>query len=346
MDGIDGNGRFSHLMTEQSILFLRELLGDNNVIENEPMAVHTSFRTGGPADLFLRVSSLEQLQQVLRRTKEEQEPCFILGRGTNLLVGDRGFRGCVITMADNTAPVTDTAEETDADERGSNLSDASFRGSSSLGHVLVQGTIIKAGAGASMSGVANAARDHGLSGFEFASGIPGSIGGGLVMNAGAYDGGMDQVVRSARLLMPDGKILDVPRGDMRFGYRRSVLKEIPAIALEATLELTQSETAAVDERMKDLNRRRREKQPLEYPSAGSTFKRPEGHFAGKLIMEAGMRGFRIGGAAVSEKHCGFVINVDHATSADILAVIRAVQEKVLETSGIRLEQEVICLGDF
>lgn len=311
------------MMTEELVPGLTTLLGTENVRQDEPMAVHTSFRTGGPADLLLRTNTLEQLRQTLKIVTEAQIPFFILGRGTNLLVGDGGYHGAVITMVEETLPLRD-----------------------SLSDIRTEGNVIRAGAGASLAKVAGEARDRGLAGFEFASGIPGSVGGALVMNAGAYDGGMDQVVSSVVLMMPDGGVKKIRREDMKFGYRRSLLKEIPAIALGAELILEKSSPEAVNARMQELNRRRREKQPLEYPSAGSTFKRPEGMFAGQLIMEAGMKGFRIGGAAVSEKHCGFVINQDHATSADICAVIDAVKQRVYENAGVLLEEEVIRIGEF
>lgn len=344
-------------MTDGIEASLQNLLGENNVYKNEPMSRHTSFRVGGPADLFVRVNALSDLQQVLKILDENHVPFFILGRGTNLLVGDKGYRGCIITMSGVSAPVTDTAEVAEIKSGGRSDSGAGVNNGDqndadsdpenlSLHHVRVEGNRIYAGAGASLAQVAATARDHGLAGLEFASGIPGSVGGALVMNAGAYDGSMDQVVEKAALLMPDGLVKSFPCSDLRFGYRRSVLKEIPAVALEAVFILKPGDPAVITVRMQDLNERRREKQPLEYPSAGSTFKRPEGHFAGKLIMDAGLRGFQIGGAAVSEKHCGFVINRNHATAAEVRAVIEAVQQKVWETSGVRLEREVIYLGDF
>lgn len=360
-------------MITETISVLSDLLGESNVKLNEPMSEHTSFRVGGPADLFLRVNSLPELQQVLAFLHEMEEPYFVLGRGTNLLVGDRGYRGCIITMAGAAAPVTDTSLDSLPENETSEYqtsatfvrtpslndqskevlrsdaghsSDAADFGIRSLRDIRVDGTVIYAGAGTSLSRIAGAARDHGLSGLEFASGIPGSLGGALVMNAGAYDGSMDQVIESAALLLEDGTIRKLTGNEMRFGYRRSILKDIPAIALQAAIRLIPADSAAITAKMRDLNERRREKQPLEYPSAGSTFKRPEGLFAGKLIMDAGLRGFRIGGAAVSEKHCGFVINQDHASAADILRVIETVQQKVYEKTGVHLEKEVICLGEF
>lgn len=280
----------------------------------EPLALHTTFRIGGPADYYVTVGNTEELQAVLACLQEESEPWYLLGRGSNLLVGDGGFRGCVISM--------DGMNEISAEE-----------------------SCITAQAGASLAQAAQTAREHGLAGLEFASGIPGSIGGALVMNAGAYDGSMDLVVKEVTLLQ-EGRVRTVPAGEMKFSYRHSLLKEIPAIALSCRMELKPGSPEQILAKMQDFAARRKDKQPLEYPSAGSTFKRPEGMFAGKLIMDAGLRGFRIGGAQVSEKHCGFVINRDHATAADVRGVIEAVRRKVQETAGVRLEEEVIYLGEF
>lgn len=324
-------------MTEHGMKRLRELLGADAVREMEPMAEHTSMRVGGPADLMVRVGNPAQLQEVLELLSEEKTPWYILGKGTNLLVGDKGYRGCIITMNGiGEKPVTDTGREPES----------SAAEAEDFCRIQVEGCRITAGAGASLAQVAQTARKCGLTGLEFAAGIPGSVGGGLVMNAGAYDGSMDLVVENATLRMPDGKIMTVPKSDLRLGYRRSVLKEIPAIALEVCMKLEPGDPEKIAEKMRDFAERRRSKQPLEYPSAGSTFKRPEGMFAGKLIMDAGLGGFSIGGAQVSGKHCGFVINRDHATAGDVRAVIAAVQQKVWETAGVRLEEEVIYLGDF
>lgn len=330
-------------MTDHITMQLQELLGEENVRRQEPMSLHTSFRVGGPADLFVRTGNLSQLQAAIHILEENGISWFILGKGTNLLVGDQGYRGCVITMNGLAErPVTDTAEEAASGgaESGDDTAPEDFC------RILVEGNVITAGAGASLAKTAQLARANGLSGLEFAAGIPGSVGGGLVMNAGAYDGSMDLVVEEAKLLMPDGKVMMVPKKDLRLGYRRSVLKEIPAAALQVKFVLQPGDPDEILAKMQDFAERRRSKQPLEYPSAGSTFKRPEGMFAGKLIMDAGLAGFSIGGAQVSEKHCGFVINRDHATARDVRAVIAAVQQKVWETAGVRLEEEVIYLGDF
>ena len=304
-------------MTEQCLQEIIQILGEGNVLRDEPMAAHTSFRVGGPADVFVRVESEDALRQVLSLLRDEGEPYYLLGRGTNLLVGDHGYRGCIITL-----------------------------GGPSMTEVTFDGTRVTAGAGETLAALSVLARDGGLSGLEFASGIPGSVGGALVMNAGAYGGSMDQVVVSAQLLMPDDSVQEVTAADLHFGYRQSLLKEVPAIALQVTMELRSSDPKVIGAKMRELAAKRSEKQPLEYPSAGSTFKRPEGMFAGKLIMDAGLRGFSIGGAAVSEKHCGFIINKGGASAADVRAVIGAVRRRVYEMSGVMLEEEVIELGEF
>ena len=327
---------------------LQGVLPPRQIRENEPMAAHCSFRAGGPADLFLQVRTARELVGALALLREAGEPYYLLGRGTNLLVGDAGYRGAIVTMTDPFCPsVTDTAQE--ARERFPAVGE--MYAEEYLDAILVRGETITAGAGARLSRVAAAAREAGLIGFEFAAGIPGSVGGALTMNAGAYEGEMRQVVSSAKLLLPDGEMRDFSGAELRFGYRHSILKEEvqtasaaqPLIALQATLTLRRDDKAAIGARMEELARRRQEKQPLEYGSAGSTFKRPEGHFAGRLIMEAGLSGFSIGDAAVSDKHCGFVVNRGSASAAHLRAVIAAVQERVLAHSGVRLEREVIYL---
>ena len=331
-------------MTHRELESVLQILGEENILRNEPMAAHTSFRVGGPADLLLRVGTAAQLVSVLRILREAGEPYYLLGRGTNLLVGDGGYRGCMITL---TGPelagvhVGAAGACASGAENGTGRRGGDPQGKSESGVIPV-----RAGAGEPLSSIAAAARDHALTGLEFAAGIPGSLGGAIVMNAGAYGGSMDQVVTAVRLLMPDDTICEMPADQMRFRYRHSLLREIPAIVLDAKLALSPGDPVRIAETMKDLGRRRSEKQPLEYPSAGSTFKRPAGLFAGKLIMDAGLRGFSIGGAAVSEKHCGFVINRGGARAADVRAVIDAVRQRVYEDSGVMLEEEVISIGEF
>ena len=303
-------------MSRALIEFLETIVPSENVRQQEPMAAHTTFRVGGPADVFVTVSEEEQLRKILKYLDLTGWSYFLLGCGSNLLVSDRGYRGVVIRL------------------------DGAFGG------VRVDGRRITAGSSALLSQVARAACENSLCGLEFASGIPGSVGGGVRMNAGAYGGEMAQVVRTVRVMYKDGSIMELDNNTMEFGYRSSVLKDRPYVVLDVTMELEEGKKEEILERMKELAARRREKQPLEYPSAGSTFKRPEGYFAGKLIMDAGMRGARIGGARVSDKHCGFIINDGTATAADIAELIEEVTETVKEKFGVRLEPEVIFLGDF
>ncbi|WP_321002032.1 UDP-N-acetylmuramate dehydrogenase, partial [Eisenbergiella porci] len=245
-----------------------------------------------------------------------ERPYFILGNGSNLLVGDKGYRGVIIRLGGD------------------------------FNHLTVEGTLLTAGASVLLSAAARAAMENGLAGMEFASGIPGSVGGGVKMNAGAYDGEMRNIVESVQVMYKDGSILDLDNETMEFGYRNSVIKNRPYVVLQVSMRLQEGDREAILARMNELTARRKEKQPLEYASAGSTFKRPEGHFAGKLIMDSGMRGARIGGARVSEKHCGFVINDGTAVAADIAELIQEVIETVKEKFGVTLEPEVIFLGDF
>ena len=327
-------------MNELQILAqqLKEVLGEESVLCREPMRRHCSFQCGGPADLLVYVSELDALRKAIALLQAAGEPFYILGRGTNLLVADKGYRGCIITMTRRgSLPLTDTtalAEAADGDV------------SAPLYAVRTDGCRVIAGAGASLSAAAGAAYRNGLGGLAFAAGIPGSVGGGLVMNAGAYGGEMKQVVEQVQILMPDGTLKAFSKDEMEFGYRTSILKTNGGVAACAVFSLQKEDPAEIAAQMADFANRRRSRQPLEYPSAGSTFKRPEGYFAGKLISDAGLRGFTIGGAQVSDKHAGFVINKNGASAADVRAVIEAVQQKVMETAGVRLEREVIFLGDF
>lgn len=307
---------------DELVLQLRGVLPEKQILRHEPMAAHCTFRTGGPADLFLRVSTEKELEDVLRILRDADEPWYLLGRGSNVLVEDDGFRGAVVTMLPENGKRTELSSVSD---------DAEDR------------NCLAAGAGATLAELAGTAMRKGLTGLEFASGIPGTVGGALVMNAGAYGGETRQVVVSADLLMPDGRIRRFSGEEMQFGYRRSILKVNGAVALRAVYRLTPDDPERIRARMADYAGRRRAKQPLEYGSAGSTFKRPEGYFAGQLIEKAGLRGFRIGNAGVSEKHCGFVINYGGATTAEVKAVIAEVQRRVKECSGVQLEREVIYL---
>ena len=294
----------------------------DRVKQNEILAQHCSFRTGGPADLFIQVVSADELAETIDILAAYGCETFLLGRGTNLLIGDRGFRGAVVTMCPPAG------------------------GESELSGVRAEGCLLTAGAGASLNKIAIAARDAGLAGFEFAAGIPGSLGGAVIMNAGAYGGEMKDVVRSVDVLYPGTGIRRLSAQELEFGYRTSRVKHEHAIVLGAELELTPGDIDGISSRIAELARQRREKQPLEFASAGSTFKRPEGYFAGKLIQDAGLKGYRVGEAQVSEKHAGFVINRGGASAAQIRQLIEDVQRIVLENSGVKLEREVIFLGEF
>lgn len=293
-----------------------DIVGEENVHIDEPMSRHTTFRIGGSADYFVKPGNADEVAAVIAVCREYNIPYFILGNGSNLLVSDDGYRGMIINIMDNMNSVT------------------------------VDGRIITAQAGAMLVRVSVMARDNALTGLEFASGIPGTIGGAVYMNAGAYGGEMKNVVKTVRAIDEYGRIYELDSEKMDFSYRHSIVEERKLIVLEVTLELEHGSREAIDDRMKELAEARRSKQPLEYPSAGSTFKRPEGYFAGKLIMDAGLRGYSVGGAQVAEKHCGFVINKGGATASDVVELIRDVQHDVDDKFGVTLEPEVKMLGEF
>lgn len=290
--------------------------GEENVLFNEPMKKHTTFRIGGKADYFVLPNTEEQIQAVVRLCEDKKVPYYFLGNGSNLLVSDRGYRGVIINIYKN------------------------------RNHINIEGNRITAQAGALLSKIAKEALNASLTGFEFAAGIPGTLGGAVVMNAGAYGGELKQVLVSAKVLNREGEILTLTNEELKLGYRTSVIPGGGYLVLEAELELKPGNQEEIRGRMDDLAARRSSKQPLEFPSAGSTFKRPEGYFAGKLIMDSGLRGYSVGDAAVSEKHCGFVINKGSATAKEVLSLIRHVQEEVLRQFGVKMETEVKMLGDF
>ena len=296
--------------------YIKTVIPEERILFYEPMGKYTTFRVGGEAECLIMIQHEEELAKLVPYLNQIEQEYFILGNGSNLLVGDKGYRGIVLK----------------------------FDGQ--MEEIRVEGTHITAKAGALLSRIAAAARENGLTGMEFAAGIPGSIGGGVVMNAGAYDGEMKQIVESVRGMDSEGQILTLDNATMEFGYRTSAIKNRPIIVLEVVLRLTEGDPETIGARMEELAQLRRSKQPLEYPSAGSTFKRPEGNYAGKLIMDAGMRGYRIGGAQVSDKHCGFIINTGKATAADIKEVIEEVQERVKARFHVSLEPEIVFLGDF
>ncbi len=289
---------------------VKKILGGDGVRRNEPMSAHCTFRTGGNAAIFAEPSGEGETARLISSLLEMGVPYFVVGRGSNLLVSDEGYGGVIISI-------------------GKRMSD-----------IRTNGNRIYAAAGASLSAAAAEALANSLSGMEFASGIPGTVGGAVYMNAGAYGGEIKDIIVSARYIDTDGCIKEISAAELDFGYRHSVFCENGGIVTSAVFELKHADPSGIKARMAEFNARRREKQPLEYPSAGSTFKRPEGYFAGKLIQDAGLRGFSIGGAAVSDKHCGFVINKGGATSADIMALIEHIQKTVFEKSGVMLEPEV------
>ncbi len=292
------------------------IIEENRIYKNEPMKKHTTFRVGGQADYYIITKTNEEIREVVQLCRQEQVPYYVIGNGSNLLVSDAGYRGVIIQI---------------------------YKG---MDAVAIEGDIIRAQAGALLSRIGNAALEAGLEGFEFASGIPGTVGGAVMMNAGAYGGEMKDILLEATVLTPDGEILVLKNQELELGYRTSIVARNNYIVLEASIQLKKGDKDAIKERMNELKEKRVSKQPLEYPSAGSTFKRPEGYFAGKLIEDAGLRGFQVGGAQVSEKHCGFVINKGEATAADVMELMEQVSDRVEKMAGVRLEPEVKMLGEF
>mgnify|MGYP004488303749 CR=1 FL=1 len=288
----------------------QEILEDNRILEAELMSRHTTVRIGGPADFFLVPENADEIKKIIAVCKEKNVPYFILGNGSNLLVSDKGYQGVVVQLYRN------------------------------FGQIKVEDGRIHAQAGALLSGIAAAAREASLTGFEFAGGIPGTLGGAVVMNAGAYGGEMKDVLKEVTVLTPEGGVLTLQADELHMGYRTSVIKEAGYIVLEAVISLEKGDQEEIRSRMQELAGMRSAKQPLQYPSAGSTFKRPEGAFASALIDQCGLKGFTVGGAQVSEKHAGFVINKGDATCADVLELIERVQNKVKTDTGFTLEPEV------
>lgn len=302
-------------MNDQFLTELQNVMGGSGIFMEEPMKKHTTFRVGGPADVLVQPDETA-LAAILALCRQYHVSYSFIGNGSNLLVGDKGIRGVVIEMTDP------------------------------MGNIEVDGTKITAQAGAMLSKIANTAASNGLGGMEFAAGIPGSVGGAVVMNAGAYGGEMKDIIEKVYVLDENGAQLELDRDALDLGYRHSCIPKKKYIVTKVVLELVPRNEAEIRSEMKELNEKRAEKQPLQYPSAGSTFKRPEGYFAGKLIMDAGLRGYQVGGAQVSEKHCGFVINKGDATAADICQLMRDVSDKVQAQFGVVLEPEVKMIGEF
>ena len=301
---------------QNKIEWIRKLGEQVEILVAEPMKNHTTFRIGGPADALALPKTPEEVAEVVHFCHEHAQPYYVLGNGSNLLVSDEGYRGLVLQLYRN------------------------------FNDIQVNGETITVQSGAMLAAVARAAYQTGLTGLEFASGIPGTIGGAVVMNAGAYGGEMKNVLKEVTVLTKEGEVLVIPAKALELGYRTSVIPKNGWIVLGAVLQLKKGDQEQILARMEELKEQRITKQPLDLPSAGSTFKRPEGYFAGKLIMDAGLRGFTVGGAQVSEKHCGFVVNRGNATAADVWKLICEVKRRVKEMTGVELEPEVKLLGDF
>lgn len=289
---------------------------ENSLFWDEPMKEHTSFKIGGPAELFFVPATVEDLERMLTYCHNEEISTYIMGNGSNLLVGDKGYKGVIIQVFRN------------------------------LSEVRIEGNHVHAEAGVLLSKLANVICEAKLEGFEFASGIPGTLGGAVYMNAGAYGGEIKDVLISSKVLSRQGEIKVLSNEALELGYRHSALMDAGDIVLSAEIGLEPGESASIRDKMDDLNQRRKDKQPVEKPSAGSTFKRPEGYYAGKLIMDAGLRGYQIGGAQVSEKHCGFVVNTGNATGKDVIALIDYIQKAVKAQFEVDLEPEVRMIGEF
>ncbi len=302
------------------LMCIKEIVGESNVKVNEPMKAHTTFKIGGPADYFVTPTNMEQLDKLIKLFNDHGIDFYIVGNGSNLLVSDEGYRGAIIQIYDK------------------------FSGYELMETADKQKVKVKAMAGMSLVKLGREMAEAGLTGFEFASGIPGSIGGAVVMNAGAYGGELKDVIISATVMDRTGKKFILSKEELELGYRTSVVAKKNYIVTEVLLEFEKGDKELIKKQISELSGRRRDKQPLEYPSAGSTFKRPEGYFAGKLIEDAGLKGFSVGGAKVSEKHAGFVVNAGKATAKDVVELTDTVAEKVMEQFGVRLELEVKKLG--
>ena len=294
---------------------LNEFLPNDNILLDEPMRLHTTFRVGGPADIFVLPSSVDELKKIFEAARKFDVPVTVLGNGSNVLVSDRGIRGVVI-------------------EIGKNLS-----------FIRRDGATLFIGAGTILGAASKFAMKHGLTGLEFAVGIPGSVGGAAYMNAGAYDGEMKNVIKSVKSLDINGNLREREAGELGLGYRQSIFQSNGEIIVEIVLSLMVGDKSLIKEKMDGFTKRRMEKQPIELPSAGSTFKRPKGYYAGTLIENAGLKGLSCGGAQVSPKHAGFIVNTGNATASDIIELVREVQRRVMEKHGVMLEPEVRIIGE-
>lgn len=308
------NFRSEESLSKEFYNELAAIVGEDYVLQDEPMKKHVTFKVGGPAAFYVKPQSAEQIRELVALHKAAGRPYFLLGKGSNLIVKDEGYQGTVIEVLNG------------------------------MSNFELIGTHLKADAGIMLGKIASVLLEAGLGGFEFAYGIPGTLGGAVVMNAGAYGGEIKDVIVNATVMDQDGKIFTLDKDQLELGYRTSVIARKHLIVLGAELAFYLDKKEIIEEKMNDFSSRRKEKQPLNYPSAGSTFKRPEGYFAGKLIQDAGLKGYQVGGAMVSEKHSGFVINAGDATCADILQLIADVKRIVFEKFGVMLEEEVKVLG--
>ncbi|MBK5251935.1 MAG: UDP-N-acetylmuramate dehydrogenase [Peptostreptococcaceae bacterium] len=294
---------------------IKKIIPKDRLLIDEPMKNHTAFKIGGPADLMVLPKSVEEIEKILNLLGSCEEGCFIMGNGSNLLVSDKGIRGTVLKIGDQ------------------------------FSNVDIEETAIRAQSGVLLSSLSKMAAKESLTGIEFAGGIPGTLGGAVAMNAGAYGGEMKDLVEEVTLIDRKGKITKLGRDAMSFGYRTSIVSEGNQIVLEALLKLRKGDAAEILGKMNEFSMRRSEKQPLAVPSAGSTFKRPEGYYAGKLIQEAGLKGLRHGDAMVSDKHSGFIVNTGDASAEDVLSLIKTVQKVVFDKFGVMLETEVKFIGE-
>lgn len=289
---------------------LQKKLPNDMIFRDEPMKNYTTFRIGGKADLLVKPKTYQQIAEIITLCKKHEVPYYVLGNGSNLLVSDEGYRGVIIHVYNQ------------------------------LADIKVEGNRIIAGAGAILSKVVTVAMENSLTGLEFAHGIPGTLGGAVVMNAGAYNGEMKNVLISCEVMNEEGNVITLSKDELQLGYRTSIIQNKNYIVLRVTMQLEKGQKENIKAYMKELMLRRKEKQPLDKPSAGSTFKRPEGYFAGKLIMDSGLKGYQIGGAKVSEKHCGFVINTGNATCQDVVDLIEHIQKEVKRQFNVELKTEV------
>lgn len=337
-----GSARDERGICLETIDQLAAIAGKECVLCSEPMWKHTTFHIGGPADYFINITGEDKLAQIMEVCRRDNIPVFILGNGSNLLVSDEGYRGAVLRLWGAGSQYSHTGET------GTRNPDC-FDGMTGGGKQPCSTGVTDSGnwcfpAGMTLTKAAMMAAQQSFAGFKFAAGIPGTVGGAVVMNAGAYGGEISDCIVKARVMERDGSIREYTKEELQLSYRSSILQRTGGIVLHAEFALPQDDREAILGRIEEMNRKRREKQPLEFYSAGSTFKRPEGHYAGQLIMEAGLAGFHIGDARVSEKHCGFLINTGNATAAQMKELISEVIRRVREHSGVELEPEIRFLG--